>query len=394
MKKYNFLFLILILISVMIFPQISFKKEKILLKKDSNSWIMNQIIQEFESKLSYSYNVFATDSSTSINDELEKYNIKMELTEDSSKNTIRVLATFDSTVLDLSEKIKNNKDWIDIFTIKVLEKISFYRLFNSNDWNVLQLTYWDGIDEYPIISSDGKKLIFISDRYIGNRNIWGYDFTNNKYINIPLNFSSEYFPNITEDGSYVFQSSLYGKWDVLIYNPDTQDITRISDASYNAYTPYYFNGDIYFSAEERNGKSWTEIYKYSIKDDKLERLTSLKNTFKFRPTIYNNHVIFQMIDSKTGQNNIYIIKDGQIQPIVYSKLNEVDPFGTKKYIIYSKLTDGYYRIILFDPKENKETPLTLNISDDAFYPSVYNNIVLFSLYYKNGEPDIFAIRLP
>jgi hypothetical protein len=101
-----------------------------------------------------------------------------------------------------------------------------------------------------------------------------------------------------------------------------------------------------------------------------------------------------MIDSKTGQNNIYIINDGQIQPIIYSDLNEVDPFGTKNYIIYSKLNNGYYRIILFDPKEDKETSLTSNISDDAFYPSAYNNIVLFSLYYKNGEPDIFAIRLP
>ncbi|WP_129407894.1 TolB family protein [Marinitoga lauensis] len=265
--------LLFLIISLTNFSQIKIKKENILLKKSSNSWIINQFIDEFESKLSYSYNVYIYDKKNSQN---LNYDVEINFTEDSSKNTIRILATFDGTRIDLTEKIKNNKDWIKVFSTKILEKISFKRLKYSKNWNFLQLTFWDGIDEYPMISPDKNKIIFISDRYIGNRNVWGYDLVENKYINIPLNFSSEYFPNITEDGSYVFQSSLYGKWDVLIYNPENEEIKRISDDSYNAYTPYYYKGNIYFSAEERNGESWTEIYKYNIKESKIDKITSLK----------------------------------------------------------------------------------------------------------------------
>ncbi|KLO25161.1 MULTISPECIES: TolB family protein [unclassified Marinitoga] len=379
-----FLFLSIIIIN---FSQIKIKKENILLIQNSNSWIMNEIVDEFESKLSYSYNVYKEDKN-------EDYNLKIVFSEDASKNNVRILASFDGTVLDLSEKIKDNEEWVKKFTIKVLEKISFNRFFYSKQWNFLQLTYWDGVDEYPSMSPDGNKIIFISDRYIGNRNIWGYDFMENKYISIPLNFSSEYFPNITEDGSFVFQSSLYGKWDVLIYNPELESIKRISDDSYNAYTPYYHKGNIYFSAEERNGKSWTEIYKYNIIEDNIEKITSLKDTFKFRPVVFKNKIIFQMINPTNGQNNIYMLEKNKIIPLIFSDQNEVDPYVYKNYIVYSKLEKGYYKISLYDIKNKKEFCLTSDIYDDAFYPYAYNNIVLFSLYYKNGEPDIFAVRLP
>lgn len=389
MKK--FLVILLMIFTISAFSQIQTKKENILLKENSNSWIMEQIVDEFESKLLYSYNVYRNNglSKRDLN-----FNLKLEFSEDSSKNSIRILASFDGTRLDLTEKIKDDSDWIDKFSTQVLEKIAFIRLFNSKKWNFLQLTYWKGIDEYPIISQDGKKIIFISDRYIGNRNIWGYDLEKNKYINILLDFSSEYFPNVTEDGSYVFQSSFYGKWDVLIYNPENKEIKRVSDDSYNAYTPYYYDGNIYFSAEERNGKSWTEIYKYDIKNEKIEKITSLKNTFKFRPTLSGKNILFQMINPKNGQNDISLFKDNKIIPLINSELNEVDPYGFKNYVVYSKIKNGYYRITLYDIKTKNEIPLTLNISDDAFYPSIYDNIVLFSLYYKNGEPDIFAVRLP
>ncbi|KAF2955040.1 PD40 domain-containing protein [Marinitoga sp. 38H-ov] len=383
MKKiYLFIFLIIVSIN---FSQIKIEKDTVLLKQYSNSWIMNQIIQEFESKLLYSYNVYK-------NDENIDYDIKLEFTEDSSKNAIRVVVSLESTKLDLSEKIIDNDNWVKNFATKVLEKISFNRFMHDKNWNFIQLTYWDGIDEYPYISSNGEKIIFISDRYIGNRNVWGYDLEKNKYINIPLDFSSEYFPNITEDGTFVFQSSLYGKWDVLLYNPENEEIYRISNDSYNAYTPYYKNGVVYFSVEERNGESWTEIYKYSLKDNQINKITSLKNTFKFRPSIYKNYVIFQMIDPKTGQSDIYSY-DKELKPIILSELNEVDPIANDNYIVFSKLKNGYYRITLFDPITKKEEYLTMGISDDAFYPYIYNNIILFSLYYKNGEPDIFAIRL-
>ncbi|GAB6189274.1 hypothetical protein JCM30566_10130 [Marinitoga arctica] len=387
-KLFIFIFLIFV---IMNFSQIKIQKENILLIENSNSWIVENIVNEFESKLLYSYNVYRN------NDKLDnnfKFGLKLEFSEDSSKNSIRILATFDGTKLDLSEKIKDNSDWVNKFTTQVLEKISFIRLFNSQTWNFLQLTYWDGIDEYPYLSSDRKKFIFISDRYDGNRDIWGYDLEKNKYINIPLKFSSEYFPNITEDGSYIFQSSFYGKWDVLIYDPEKEKIKRVSDDSYNAYTPYYYNNYIYFSAEERNGESWTEIYKYNIKNEKIEKITSLKNTFKFRPTLLKNNIIFQIINPKNGQNDISMFKDNEIVPIINSELNEVDPFGFKNYVAYSKLKNGYYRITLYNLETKEENPLSLDFSDDAFYPFVYSNMVFFSLYYKNGEPDIFVIRLP
>ncbi|SHF28366.1 TolB protein [Marinitoga hydrogenitolerans DSM 16785] len=391
MKK-KLLFSFFIVIIIFVFSQIKINKETVMLKQNSNSWIMTQIINEFENKLFYSYNVYKYNNEDENNN--LNYDILLEFSEDASKNSIRILATFDGTMLDLSEKIKDNDKWIKSFTIKTLEKISFKRLMHSNNWNFLQVTYWDGVDEYPIISPDGNKILFISDRYIGNRNIWGYDFKSNKYINISLNFSSEYFPNITEDGTYIFQSSLYGKWDVLMYNPETNEIKRISDDSYNAYTPYYYNGNIYFSAEERNGESWTEIYKYVIKEDRIEKITSLKSTFKFRPTIFKNAVLFQMINPKNGQNGIYIFKDNKIKPFISSEFNEVDPISFKNYILYSKLKDGYYRITMYNTETKEEIPLTTTIYDDAFYPFAYNNFILFSLYYKNGEPDIFAIRLP
>ncbi len=101
--------------------------------------------------------------------------------------------------------------------------------------------------------------------------------------------------------------------------------------------------------------------------------------------MWKNKIIFQMINPKNGRNDICVIENHNIKTIISSDVSEVDPFGFGKYIVYSKPKDGYYRITLYNTENNKEIPLTSNISDDTFYPSAYNNIILFSLYYKNGS---------
>ncbi|AEX85179.1 hypothetical protein XO10_03755 [Marinitoga sp. 1135] len=392
MKK--FLLIVFFSLVVLGFSQISFKKEIAILESNSDSWIASRVFDLLKDKLSYTYRVYTKSIEKDTNNmTLDNVALKIGISDDASQNIIRIVANFEDEEIDLSERIKDNDKWLNNFVVRVLEKISFARYKKDKRWHILQLTYWDGIDEYPKMSKDGNKLIFISDRYIGNRNIWGYDFEKEKYFNVSLDFSSEYFPNITEDGTFIFQTSLYGKWDVVMYNPDTEEIKRISNESFNAYSPYYENGNVYFSIEELNGKIWTEIYKYSIKSNELEKITNLEGTTKYIPGILNNKLIFQMEDPKSGQFGIYEKRKEGIYPLIDTDLNEVDPFGNKDNLVFSRLYKGYYTIILYNNKTKKEIPITLGISDDAFYPSIYNDIVLFSLYYKNGEPDIFAVRI-
>lgn len=74
----------------------------------------------------------------------------------------------------------------------------------------------------------------------------------------------------------MFQTSLFGKWDIVLYNLITK-ITRISPSNKNAYSPYFYDNTlILFSMEDESGQG-TEIWYYDLYYNKLEKLSNSKD---------------------------------------------------------------------------------------------------------------------
>ena len=218
-------------------------KDTLLIIND-NTWITRQIAEKVKSIGNYMYDIEIKDVMTETI-KTENYDVIMNIFTNTKENITIAFGYFQGGGFSYSETTNETADWVEKFAVKALENLSFQRFLYGENWDILQLTFWKGVDEYPIYQNE--KLYFISDRYIGNREIYIFDFANGTEIKIPLESSAEYFPDISPNNNFlVFQTSLFGKWDIVLYNLITKKITRISQLI-KTYSPYFYDNTlIYF----------------------------------------------------------------------------------------------------------------------------------------------------
>lgn len=312
-------------------------------------------------------------------------------------NSIKVECFQDKEVIfEAIGKIDSDSDIekiIKSLSTKLLERISIIRLRFKDFEGMLRLTFEESIDEYPSFSDDGSLLAFISDRDTGNRDVYIIDL-NHMYIKRnSLSGSSEYFPRISPDNSrLVFQSTRGGKWSIWIQNMselgESNNLKRIP-VSGNSYTPNCDKNGVYFVQEEGN----TDIFFYDFLTEKVYKILESAED-EFSPYPSHMGIVFVRVKDD-GDSGIYLLTNSkETKPLEDSPFNEFDPLVTKdnKWLIFSSNRDGVYRLWLKNLESGVIYKLTTQEDGDAFYPTVKDDIIVFSMYSK-GEPDLWAVSI-
>jgi len=389
MKRKGFLIFISI-ISIISFS-VNVSKDTLLISLNDNTWITRQIAEKVKSIGNYMYDIEIKDVMTE-SIKTEEYDVIMNIFTNTKENITIAFGYFQGGGFSYSETTNQTADWVEKFSVKALENLSFQRFLYGENWDILQLTFWKGVDEYPIYQNE--KLYFISDRYIGNREIYIFDFANGTEIKIPLESSAEYFPDISPNNNFlVFQTSLFGKWDIVLYNLITKKITRISPTNKNAYSPYFYDNTlILFSMENESGQG-TEIWYYDLYYKKLDKLSDSKTLLKFRPSKWNgNNITFYAINLEDASVNIYYLdEDNKIFPLIAGPFNQTDSWSNgSELLVFSEFNGKYFSI--YEYNKGEKINLTSSITNDCFYPtySPDKKYVFFTNYYS--EADIFVLK--
>jgi len=403
MMRKTFFILILIFLSVTAISQ-SISKDSMILVVMKDTHMTSKVAQKIRELGSYSYLVrpfkkvqegFSTEWTEKVFDNLNFIgDVYLYLDYDDLSKKMSAWGTFKDSSFYLEKDTLETDDWAYRFSVEILEYIASQRLVKDGTWKLLQLTFYKGVDEYPYFQDN--VLYYISDRYIGNRELYIWNMNANIKEKIPLEQSSEYFPDITPDKKFIaFQSSMFGKWDVVLYETDNKSIKRISTSSYkNAYSPYCYSDTLILFSQDETDRS-SEIWMYDTVEATSHRLTYVDNMLKFLPAKYDsNKIIFSGTNLITGDTGIYVInEDKTVSPLIDTQVNETDCWSdSSEYIVYSKLIEGRYKIFLYnDGQSSIKTP---SIDDDCYYPTFDKdrNFIFFTVYYKDKEPDIFAVR--
>jgi TolB protein len=317
---------------------------------------------------------------------------------DDSDNSMKVECFQDKEVIfEANGKIDSDSDIeriIKNLSTRLLERISIIRLRFKDFDGMLRLTFEEAIDEYPSFSADGSLLAFISDRDTGNRDIYILDLNRMYVKRNSLAGSSEYFPRISSDNSkLVFQSTRGGKWGIWI-----QDMSELSDpeslknipVSGNSYTPNCGEDGVYFVQEEKGN---TDIFFYEFLTEKVYKILE-SNEEEFSPYPSHMGIVFVRVKND-GDSGIYLLTStGETKLLEDSPFNEFDPLVTEddQWLIFSSNRDGVYRLWLKNLKSGVVYKLTTQEDGDAFYPTIKDDIVIFSMYSK-GEPDLWALSI-
>jgi TolB protein len=378
------------------------------IKTLTNTFIERSIIEKISNLAQKSYNIKLinkkqkanpTKDATNTYEEIKNdyyggYDAFITLSTDSSMTFINYSIEIKNKNFQYIKSIEDNKEWVEKFSVDILEELAVKRFYLDKSWNILQLTYYEGVDEYSYFDDD--KLYFISDRYIKNREVYIWDFMKSKKDKIKLELSSEYFPQASiNHKKIVFQSTMFGKWDIVIYDLENEEFKRITSENENGYSPYFWDQNtILYTANDKKSK-YTQIWKYDINTGEKTQITDQQKLVIFRPTKYEeNKILFYATNLETANSSIYYIENGEIINLFKNDNNQSDNWSNKNgEIVYSQFTDGNYKI--FYHYENMEKNLTYTIKDDCYYPMITENgeYVFFSLYYGDSEPDIYIIRL-
>jgi len=120
--------------------------------------------------------------------------------------------------------------------------------------NVSTLTDHNRKDSSPMVSPDGKKIVFTSER-VGWWKIWTMDLESKNVKQLTHNSSADYSPAWSPDGkSIVYTSTKDGNQEIYVMNANGSDQRNITKTPEEEVMPYWANdGFIYFSAFE-NGR--------------------------------------------------------------------------------------------------------------------------------------------
>ncbi|PNR94855.1 hypothetical protein [Petrotoga sp. 9PWA.NaAc.5.4] len=388
MRKKTFCMLLFFIISFMGLSA-NLSKDRMVINLNDNTWISKQIAEKIKNVGSYMYNTEIKDINSHSNLS-EGYDVVLNIYTNSKENVTTAFGYFHGGTFSYSDKNLETADWVEKFSVKALEIVSMQRFLYSDNWDFLQLTFWKGVDEYPVFQNN--KLYFISDRYIGNREVYIFNFETGTEEKISLEYSAEYFPDISPNENFlVFQTSMFGKWDIVLYNLKTKEISRVNPPGKNAYSPYFYDNTLILFTMEEDTNQHTEIWIYDLFYNKLEKLSDSKDILKFRPVKWDsNKISFYGVDLNNADMNLYYLDDNnEIFPLIKTSKNQTDNWSNgSNLLVFSEFDGRYFNIYEYNNEEKRN--LTKSMTNDCFYPSYSpdKKYIFFTNYYL--ESDIFV----
>jgi len=172
-----------------------------------------------------------------------------------------------------------------------------------------QITKHHSKDSSPMLSPDGKYIVFTSER-VGWWEIWLMNIQEGSFDQLTNSGSAEYSPCWSPDGSRIlFISSRTGNAEVFSMNANGSELTQLTDNKTNDTSPFWAADDKIYYAAEVNGTY--QIMKMDSDGSGKTQLTFDKGD-KLSPQLNPTTQSILYYSNQDGNPEIYICDiDGQ-----------------------------------------------------------------------------------
>jgi murein DD-endopeptidase MepM/ murein hydrolase activator NlpD len=193
-------------------------------------------------------------------------------------------------------------------------------VMNKDGSNQVNLTNNDTGDSYPCWSSDGSKIVFISDRD-GNGEIYVMESDGNNQKRLTNTIEDEEYPCWSPDGNWIAFSRFDPHGDdlhviqaVYIMESDGSNITRLTNEDVNNFQPSWSpDGSKIAFTSERDGNN-AEIYVMNQDGSNQVNLTNDLTDIDFIPDWSPDGSKIAFTSYRDGNKEIYVMKsDGSNQ---------------------------------------------------------------------------------
>lgn len=199
------------------------------------------------------------------------------------------------------------------FTFRIAaQNIVYTRQINNNDDLIIidkegkqtTLTNHPRKDSSPMISPDGKMVVFTSER-VGWWKIWTLDLATKNYRQLTNQSSADYSPSWSPNGGKIaFTSSRNGNQEIYLMDKDGSNKVNITNSPTEDVMPFWAkDGFIYFSTALEDHY---QIARIRPNGDSKEILTHSKNN-KLMPQLSNDGTSILYYGDRDGNMEIYIL---------------------------------------------------------------------------------------
>ena len=273
-----------------------------------------------------------------------------------------------------------------------------------------QLTKNQWIDFNPSISSDSRKLLFVSDRD-GNREIYsielewldGYTQWRGKNLtNLTNSKENDWTPSFSPIENKIVFSTYFPKednYDIFIMSDDGTGKENLTNTnSYEKFPQFSKDGSFIIFQGWNKGKM--DIYFLSLLDKNRINITKnpqSNDIISHGNAFSNDGSSFVFTSERDGNRNIYLAKinGSSLEKLTSSEYNDYEPtFSSDGHLIaFTSERDGNKEIYLLDVESRAIKNLTNNPGDDwnpRFYPDSKKIIFQSS---RDGNWEIYSMKM-
>ena len=150
-------------------------------------------------------------------------------------------------------------------------------VMRSDGSDPVQLTHNQANDTLPVLSPDGRRIAFVSDRD-GNREIYVMNADGNEQLNLTAHPAEDWTPTWSPDGQHIAYASFRdGNWEIYVMDADGSNQARLTENSAADYGPSWSpDGQSIAFVSSRDGN--LEIYLMDAEESSQTRFTQHEAT--------------------------------------------------------------------------------------------------------------------
>ncbi|WP_440946116.1 PGF-pre-PGF domain-containing protein [Methanosarcina sp. T3] len=243
-----------------------------------------------------------------------------------------------------------------------------------------------------IVWTDARNGILDEYGNVANLDIYMYDLSTSREIQITTNESNQSMPAIYGD-RIVWQDDRNGNLDIYMYDLSTSTETQITFNSSRQYDPAIY-GDRIVWTDDRNDKNGinSDIYIYDVSTQEENQITD-EPVIQIEPVIYGDRIVWA--DFRYGQDEgqscifMYDLSTSKETQLTDAGSDHLSPAIYGDRIVYCNSEMGI--IFMYDLSTRKETQITTN--EVANTPAIYGDRIVWWDWRTGNFSDIYMYDL-